>query len=322
MTVNALARKTQSSWRCVKSALQVLRDAEYVDQTGRKFVATEKVAGESFILNLRDSAADALFRWKATRALLYQLYLKPNSSLRELSYMLGLPYRTVKAVARKLKKVGLISGGTVNPQLIVRSASPLEIIPRRAHRDVIRHFLSALKTYCSDFNEAIVLFGKASYGERTIDLDLAVIFKEVEKGTMFYVAEKAVLASENVTSNYGAKITLSMCAAYAWVQMKLDIVHYDNPALRSLVDGICVYGELPSDDELFELGQALSPWPEEVIREKLEKGYLKPAGNGKYAYTEKAIKVFREKRSKVVESQIYIDGKKVRLIGVAPPHAL
>ena len=123
MTVNALARKTQSSWRCVKSALQVLRDAEYVDQTGRKFVATEKVAGESFILNLRDSAADALFRWKATRALLYQLYLKPNSSLRELSYMLGLPYRTVKAVARKLKKVGLISGGTVNPQLIVRSAS-------------------------------------------------------------------------------------------------------------------------------------------------------------------------------------------------------
>jgi hypothetical protein len=80
-----------------------------------------------------------------------------------------------------------------------------------------------------------------------------------------------------------------------------------------------VHGRLPADDELFELGKELSPWPEEVIREKLEKGYLKPIGDGRYAYTEKAINVFRVKRSKVVETHVKVSGKRVRLVGVAPP---
>jgi DNA-binding Lrp family transcriptional regulator len=320
LTASELMRQAQTSWSTVWTALRLLERTEYVKRSGRNYVATDRIRGESFILNLRDFLADELFRWKATRAVLYQLYMKPESSLRELAQQLGASYETVRAIMRKARKLGLVQGQIIKNNLIINPTDPVELVPRAGHREAIRHFISALKTYYPDFSETIVLFGDASWGKQALELDLMAVVESPDPDAMFFVAKKLVYASENVTANYGAKINLAMMARYVWPEMKLDIVDYDNPALRSVIDGICVYGELPKDDEFFELGRALSPWPEDVIREKLEKGYLKPVGDGKYVYTEKAIKVFREKRSKVVETQIYVSEKKVRLIGVAPPY--
>lgn len=317
ITVNALARKTRFSWGCIRLALQLMEQAEYVVKAGRMYVATDMVANESFTLNLRDSLVDSMLKWKSMRAILYQLYVKPKSSLQELSATLGLPYRTVKAVVGLLRKAGLIVNGAVRSELVKMPEDPLEFVPRKSHREVLRHFISAVKTYYPAFNDAIVLFGEASWGKPTLELRVAIIIEEAEPNKMLYTAEKLILASENVTFNFGATLDLYMMASYVWPQLKLDIVDYDDLSLRSIIEGICIHGHLPANEELFELGRTLSPWSKDAIQEKLEKGYLKPAGDGKYEYTEKAIKKFKEKRSKITEMQIQVGEKTIKLIGVA-----
>lgn len=322
MTASTLMRAAQVPWKTSWTVLRLLERAEYVRRSNRKYAATDVIGDEAFFLNLRDCLTDELFRWRATRALLYLLYTKPHCSLRELSQRLGVSYETVKAIVKRLRKINLVRGGEVEEGFLVNPADAVELVPRIVHREVVRHFLSALKTYIPEFSEAVVVFGDASWGKPTFELALATVVSSPDPDRMLFIAKKLVYASESVAVNYGARINLTMMARYVWPQLKLNIVDYDKPSLESIVDGICVYGSLPRDEELLELGRAFSPWPNEVIQEKLEKGYIVPIGDGKYAYTEKAIKVFREKRSKVVETQIEVDGKRIRLVGVAPPHSL
>lgn len=322
LTASTAMRETQTSWKAAWLTLQCLERTEYVRRLGRKYAATDKIRDEFFILNLRDFMANELFKWKAIRALLYHLYTKPHISHRELCHLLGASYDTVKVIMRKLKRAGIIVEGKVEPEFIFHPSTQLELIPRTTHREGVQYFLSALKTCYPDFDEAVVLFGDASWGKPTIELDLLAVVASPDPDRMYFTAKKLVYASENTTLNYGAKISLSMMARYVWPQLKLDIVDYNNISLQAVIEGICIYGQLPANEEFFKLGREVSPWPDGVIQEKLEKGYLRPIGDGEYVYTDKAIKVFKEKRSKVTETWIQVGGKQIRLIGVAPPYIL
>lgn len=320
VTAGIIMREAQASWKTVWTFLRILEKAEYITREGRKYTATDKIKDEFFLLNLHDCLTDELFRWKVTRALLYLLYTRPSCSLRDLSHRLGVSYETVKAILRKLRKIALVHGCEVEKKFLAYPADPTKLVPRAVHRNVVRHFLSTLKTYVPDFDEAVVVYGDASWGKPAFELDIAAVVASPDPDKMLFTAKKLTYAAENVTVSYGAKINLAMMARYVWPQLRMEIVDCDNPSILSVADGICMHGRLPGDDEFFELGQLLRPWPYEEIREKLEKEYIKPVGGGKYTYTEKAIRVFREKRSKVTVTQINVDGKSVSLIGVAPPY--
>lgn len=315
-TVNSLARKSGLSWGCVRSVLRALEKAEYVVKRGRMYVATDLVDKNSFTLNLRDTLADDIFAWKGTRQFLYQLYTKPGSPLTKLSEALGLPYRTVKAIAGLLEEVGLTQDGAIKPELIKRPVDPLRLVPRKAHREALQYFLSAIKVRCPDFNNPIVLFGEASWGKPCLQLDLATILEVAEPSMMHYIAEKLVQASEDLTLSFGITPNLNMMTRYTWIQLKLDVVSCNDLSLRSIVEGICVHGRLPCDEEFFELGQKLSPMPEQKLRELLGRGLVKEVGGGKYAFTEKAIKRLKvlKNKSKIAETSVQIGNKQIRII--------
>ena len=319
MTAASIMREVRLSWKAVWSALQALVKTEYVTREGRMYRATEKVRENSFLLNLRDSLTDELLRWKSARHILYLLYTRPECSLLEISDASNLPYPTVRAVVKRLRRIGLIAGKKISSELIMEPSDQLELVPRIAHRRALRHFLSTLKTYYPKFDEAIILFGDASWGKLVITLDLAVIVEKPEPEWMLYIAKKLVYSSKNVTADLGVIINLTMMARYVLPQINLDIVEYASPLPRMVANGICIYGQLPRSEDLFELGGYLNPRPEEEIRRLLRKGYIQRIEGDRYVYTEKAIERFRKNKSRVTENLIRIDDKEMRLIGVAPP---
>ena len=159
-------------------------------------------------------------------------------------------------------------------------------------------------------------------GLPTLDFDLAVLTnKVVEPTAMSTLARHLISSAENVTLHFGSHINLAMMAPSVWLEMKIGIVKNLSPSIIEIIEGICIHGRLPRDEDLFSLERLINPLPERDIKRLLQKKYINQIAKGKYAYTEKAIETFRKKaRSKVTENLLQINGKKIRLIGVAPPN--
>ena len=57
----------------------------------------------------------------------------------------------------------------------------------------------------------------------------------------------------------------------------------------------------------------------EKLEEWLQKGYVEREREGRYVFTEKALRQLQKKPSETFEDEIRVEGKKISLIGVKPP---
>lgn len=318
ITLGILRQEARVSYETLRRIVRVLEEAEYVTREGHRVVAAGKVKREGLVINLRDSRIDGLMRWKITRRLMYLLYTNPSMTFSEMAYVLGVSLETVKAVMKNLRIVGLVCGKQLNPDLTVKPTSPIELVPRSVHQQAITHFISTVKRRQRRFDETLVLFGDASWGRPAIKLNLAILTTKVKPSEFLALSKDLVFASENVTLNFGAIIDLTLMLRKIWLLLKLG--HVKNPSLISneILEGLCVYGQLPRDEELYDLDRMTYPLPETRVKELLRKGYIERKG-AKLVYTSKAIDAFRRNKSMMTEEIIPINSKKIRLIGVAPP---
>jgi len=318
VTPGILKQETGVSYETLRRMVKGLEEAEYVLRKGRRVIATEKIKREGLVINLRDTRIDGLMRWRVTRRLMHLLHTKPDMMLSEMAFILNVSPETVKAVMKNLRLAGLVCGKQLNPDLIVKPKNPLELVPRSVHRQIISHFISAVKQYRPEFDEALVLFGDASWGKSTIVLNIAVLTTKIKPPELLDLSKDLVFASENVTSNFGATIDLTLMLRKIWLLLKLG--HLENPSFTAnqILDGVCVYGRLPQDEELYELDRMTYPLPKTRVEELLRKGYIKRDGC-KFVYTSKAIEAFRHHKSKMTEQVVPVNRKVIRLIGLVPP---
>ena len=152
------------SRRIAQSSLSSLTKAEFVVREKGGYRITERIGDNFIVLNLRDARTDCLFRWRSARRLLYLLYTRPDEPLSHLASKAAVSYRMTKKIVRSLRSAGIIHGRDINRDLIIEPEDPVSLIPQSSHQQVIRHFLYALKTIHRDFDDAIILFGNASWG--------------------------------------------------------------------------------------------------------------------------------------------------------------
>jgi DNA-binding transcriptional regulator YhcF (GntR family) len=321
-TASQLASEIGTSRQLAYLLLKDLMRTGHVVKRGKTYVKNEEmILNDSIILNLRDVETDRLFKWRIARKLLYWLCTERVSSMAEAARMLNAPYETVKKVKGIFKAAGIVSGNHVKHDYIVAAKHPIDLIPRQEHREVVKHFIDTMETYRPGFQETIVLFGDASWGITTLNLELAVLVHEMlSAGHMWALTEKFVQASENVTGLQGARIDLTIMASSVLAKYKLGLAENFNPTLDEVMNGICVHGRLPDENDLFELMRLNAPPSKEQIESLLKKGYLEPTGDGKFKYTEKAINDLKRKpKSKITEEFLVVKQKRIRLLGVTPP---
>ena len=318
VTSSALRREARVSHETLRRMIRSLERAEYVVKEGRKIMATDKVRQDDLIINLRDTRIDCLMRWKITRQLLYLLHMKPHITLSGMANILGVSLETVKVVLKNLRLAGLVCGKQLNPKLVVKPTNPLDLVPRSTHRQAVDHFISIIKQRRPEFDETLVLFGEASWGRPTIMLNIAVLTTKDKLPEILALSKDLAFVSENVTLNFGATIDLTLMLRKIWLLLKSG--HVKNPSLlaNEILEGICVHGQLPRDEELYELDRMTYPLPKTKVQELLMKGYVERKGS-KLVYTDRAIDAFKCNKSVMTEDIIPIDGKKIRLIGVVPP---
>lgn len=315
-----ITRNTHVSWRAARAALRDLTRAGIIIREGRRYRAGTRIKDGFLILNLRDVKADCLFKWKGTRLLLYFMQDMPQKSLSVLAERSGISYRSAKAILKTLRAAGIVRGRRIKEELIVKLKDQTEVIPRSSHRQVVRHFLYTLKTFHPSFDEAVVLFGKASWGLPTLELGIAVLTENIAAPAVTAaLARHLASTAENVTSHFGAYINLAMLAATVWLQIKYDMVDELPPSVGEVIEGVCVSGRLPKIDDLFTLERLYNPLPKQRIEELARKRYIEKRGY-KYVYSDKALKIFRKKgKGRVTETIVLENDKKIRLIGVKPP---
>jgi hypothetical protein len=223
-----------------------------------------------------------------------------------------------------LERVGLLSCGEIPKELLYEPQDPTLLIPRRAHREATRRMLETLRVhYDVSLIPAIVLFGKASWGESTYTLNIAVLLDIMAHQPPHFESfaqlfESVTVACGNNTSQLGALFNIFFTAKEVWLYQQLDLLMPASHKIAAALSGICIHGNLPSIDDLFEMSRRVLPSTEQWIAEKLAKGYLKPICDNKYSYTDKAIQRF----SWPVEAcggGNYSPWKKLPVLFVEPP---
>lgn len=158
-----------------------------------------------------------------------------------------------------------------------------------------------------------------------LSLDLLVLVKGSTLGKsaeLESLMEKFVIASGSIRGLYGFSVNTMFALQEAWLAQKLGIVEAEHPDLREAFEGICVRGQLPREEDYFQLHDEASPSPPDKIVEWLRKGYIAEA-NGGCVYTEKAIRRFKEiARSNIIETTVVVLGTKVQLITIGRPELL
>lgn len=319
LSASSVMRKANVSWKAAWTTLHALTKADLLEKRGNNFASTYKVKEHAVQLNLRDSLTDVLFKWRCMRRLLYELYRHPDQSLSEVSHKIGVHRKTVECALKALRRSGVVEGKSIKSELISMPSDPLDLVPRKVHKQVLGHFLAALKTYYAAFDEALVLYGDASWGRPTFKFDVLAVLDTIESPKIVYIAEKLALAARNTTSNFGVSFDLTLTNSYIWPQLSLGLVEGLDQRVSSMAEGLCICGELPHDDDFFILGRKLNPLSLEKTEELLKKRYIAPANSGKYVYTKKAIRKFREKKSKMIEEPLLVGGRKMSLLSVIPP---
>ena len=307
-----LGRKTS------RSILKKLLWTEHIEKRGRRYFPTEKITAESMIVNLRDVRIDSLFRWSGVRSVLLALD-QGKVKISELSALQGIPYRTIKRTLHYLRRAGIVSNLHINRNVMVQPKDPLDLVPRREYRELLRDYISIIEEKGLG-NLPIILFGDASYGIPALNVELLVLIKgymtpeEQER-----IMEGFVLASKNITSTYGIAVEAIFALEEVWLAHKLDFAYIRNETLIRSLKGICLRGRAPEKEDYFELHQRANPVPPTKIKEWIVKGYVREV-NGRYIYAEKAIQRFREKApTNVVEALVPILDRKIRFITVGKP---
>ena len=320
ITSGKLAFKSGVSRRLASLFLSNLSRTGHLTKQGRTYFRSEMIGEDYIAINLRDSEADRLFRWRIMRKLLYLLCTGKFSSLAEAARILEASYETVKKAMAIFRSTSIVFREHVNPEFIIEAVDPIRLIPRREHRQVVRHFLDSVEIYYPEFQEPVVLFGDASWGIFTLNIDIAVLMEDTASAvSMLAASEKFVMAAENVTASQGANINLTMMMGSVLIKYNLGLLEGISPTIEAIKDGICVHGEIPNEEDLFSLMASRIPPPNERIEEMLRKGYLEATERG-YRFTNKAIDAFKKRpKSKITEKFVTVGKKQIRLIGVAPP---
>jgi hypothetical protein len=320
ITASDLAGKALVGVKTAWSLLRSLQRVECVARDGGFFRATGALQEDSIVINLRDSFYDDIFRYAITRRVLLYLATKKHKSFAEMARDLQTPYVTCIAVVNLLRRSGLVTNHGLREGLLREASSPLQLIPRSIHRSAIEHFLQALETYYSGFEEPIILFGDASWGKPSLSIEIMGLSELSAPPEKFYVFTRALAnAASVVTSAFGASIELSVSTRDAWLAQKLKIVRNPHPTLAKAFEGICIHGSLPTLANLYELMNRTRPIEKEKLEEWLQKGYVEREREGRYVFTEKALTQLQKKPSETFEDEIRVEGKKISLIGVKPP---
>jgi DNA-binding Lrp family transcriptional regulator len=319
VTVTSLAKSVGLSVKAVWSFMRQLEQAGCLIREHGLLKVSERVGNGYVVVNLRDVETGKLFRCRSTPLLLYLLIARKGMPLRWISQLAHVPYRTVKRALVQLREAGIVSGMDVRLELLREVDDPLALVPRSGHRSAIRHLLSVLSEEYPDFIEPIVVFGDASWGRNTVSIDVLAMSKLAfppEKHVVFL--RRLSSAASSATYQFGYIFNMAYTTEDAWLAQKLGFVSNPHPLIEASFDGICVSGEIPQDEDYFELMAQALHFSEERIRELIDEGHIVER-NGKYVCTEKAIGLYREKRAKLFEERKDINGRPILFIGVKPP---
>jgi len=319
VTSRCVAREAGVTVKVAWLALRDLTETEHLEKKDRRFVASSKIRDEYVLVNLRDLRSDRLFRWRATRKILYLLATRKEISQKEISIRTWVPYVTVRKILITLRDAGIIVGDELNTEFFLMPTDPIELVPRQVHQNVARQFLTALKTYRPSLTEPVVIFGEASWGKPTITIRIAALSKAATPPEeQIALADGLVLAASNVTSQFGLSVDLTLTTQDACLAQQLG---FAKPVMliSEILDGICIHGRMPTPEDYFELAMETYPLSKERIQDMLRKGYLTKTEDGRLIHTPKGFEALRKKRkSKLIECEVERHGKKVRVIALSP----
>jgi biotin operon repressor len=319
VTITSLAKSVGLSVKAVWSFMRQLEQAGFLIREHGLLKVSERVGNGYVVVNLRDVEVGKLFRCRFTPLLLYLLISRRGMSLRWISQLAHMPYRTAKRALMQLREAGIVSGMNVRTELLREVDDPLVLVPRNGHRSAIRHFLSVLGEEYPNFTEPVVVFGDASWGRNTISIDVLAMSKLAfppEKHVVFL--RRLSSAASSATYQFGYIFNITYTTEDAWLAQKLGFVSNPHPLIEASFDGICVNGEIPQEENYFELTMHALHLSEERIRELLGEERIAEK-NGKYVYTKKAIELYRQKKAKLFEERRTIDDRPILFIGVKPP---
>lgn len=309
---NAFGFGVKAAW----SMLNDLANAGLVLKDQYEYKPTQAVANGYVLLNVYDARVDKLLRFKAARLILLNFALK-NTSIREIAKATKVPYPTLVRTKKTLTQLGIISGTEVKTDLLLLPKDPLDAIPREEHRRIMRYFLDSVKTFDKDVDEPIILFGEASSGAPTLNLNIAVLLRPADgPGRMHHVLCNVLRSAENATAHFGASISLVSIVEDAWLMQKLKLVFPPNRTIDETYAGICINGHLPSENDFFRLWQASHPIPQEKVQEWLSKRRLFKLADGTYVFSRKALSELRRKPVQVVEVLVPVEEKRVPLLTI------
>jgi hypothetical protein len=313
-----LASAVKIGKKCTHEILRSLLSTEHLEKQGRAYRSVSRIHNNYMTINLRDVRSDALFKWKGTRQILYELCVE-RSTLAKASEKAGISYRMAQWIARKLRGAGILLELEVNPCFLEQPQDPFELIPRRADRTVLRELADMVESRGLT-EHALIFFGDASFGFPSPVLNLMVLMRgDMEEDKQEHLMQSYVAAASNVTLSYGRLVEVSFAIEEAWLAQKLGITSTVSSLLCDSYAGICLSGRLPLEEDYFELLRSVNPPPQSRIREWLDKGYLTQV-NGKLAYTSKALQKFRQEApTNLMEVVMPILEKKVRFIIVGKP---
>lgn len=320
VTVKSVAEHAGVTRDVAREALGCLLRAELISKSGRYFLTTDKLTRDHVLINVRDIEVDALFRWRVTRKILYALSLKKDFRIRELAAASGYSYITVRKALSALRKAGVVVADSLNRELVYLPEDPIENIPRQYHRKAVRHFLVALKTYYPELSEPVVVFGEASQGWPSQEINVAILTRvAAPPERLAYLTDKLVLASSNATSQTGFSINLTITTEDACLSRLLNLTE-PNKTIEDILEGICVHGKMPTPEDYFDLAQQAYPLSEEKIQLLLKKKYI-AMKDGRYVHTEAGFRFLRRKKpSHFIDETLTLNGKTVHVIILAPPN--
>lgn len=319
-TITRLASLACVSAKAVWMFVKDLEKTEHVERIGKRFRATDMIQSDHIIVNLRDVFSSLLFRHRITPLLLRLLIMREGVTLREASTLLSASYKTVKRAMSLLRSCGVVSRNNVRVDLLRMVDDSVALVPRRVHRQAIRHLLNVVEEQYPRFSEPLVLYGDASWGKNTFSMDLLALSRAAYPPERYMELLKALVsASSSVTFQFGTIVNITFSTEDVWLAQSLGFVSNPHPIINAAFEGICVHGKLPEAEDYFSLMDRALHYSPERIKKLLESGYIIEK-NGKLVHTEKALKLWKEsKKSELYEQTTTFDGKNIKVISIMPP---
>ena len=316
-TVNEVVAATHAGKKGVRRLVKRLVKAGCVEKDGKAYRWVIPVQDGNFIVNLRDYKTEALFRNRKMRDVLLSLFFG-ETSVMKMALDVGSSYRQTKRMLQSLRRIGLIKGLELNPQLIFEPENPLDLIPRHEHRTMVKEFLDLVSSKAPDI--PLIFFGDASWGRPTTKLEFMLLVHAVAPPEEINnVIQQHVLAARGLESSHNCRVELAVAWTTVWLEQKLGMTLTENPLMKEATRGICLRGKVPGKDDYFQLHFMEQPLPESRLKELLKKQYL--AYNGfRYVYTDKAIRTMRRKAPTLIkEARIPVLDRSITLLTIEKP---